>query len=115
MTTSNVQRTQSHGGNTSIGSSNRRPILRSPTRAIMAAACLGGAMLFTASSRPNGFEMTLSADQGSSSSFVAHRADIIDDIIEIIDILLGGGGGGSSGGGDGGGDGSGSGGGGGNP
>lgn len=49
-------------------------------------------MLFASSNRPEGLDMTFAADQVTSSHDAMHRADIIDDILEIIDILLGGGG-----------------------
>ena len=103
MTTSNVQRNQFTVGNTSIdrGSRKSSPIGRG--RIALTILGLAAVAAVSAFNALNGLRPTVAADQIRVVSGEAHRADIIDDIIDVINDLLGGGSGSGSGSGSGGG------------
>jgi hypothetical protein len=97
MKTSNVQRNQFTVGNTSIDRGSRKS--PPPGRGRIALTILGFAAVAAVSAlnTPTGLRPTIAADQTQTLSGEVHRADIIDDIIDVINDLLGGGSGSGSG------------------
>lgn len=97
MTTSNVQRNQFTVGSTSIDRGSRKSSPIGWGRIALTMLGLAAVAAVSAVNAPNGLRTTVAVDQTRAVSSEVHRADIIDDIIDVINDLLGGGSGSGSG------------------